>query len=320
MVWGIDFNLININQIDKTTECKRLNNIKRTTHTVPDKDNSAELKFYICNHQNYGYNTDYIQDYINIEGHNRKITHYINRFGGCNIDASVHYQGHVYFSKAIVFIHKENEIPGKNYYNQSYIEGVTTPADFYTENEEDKLIQIPFEKGYTYNGISKYIIKRIKIRNTKYPYKLSKYIINPTAESIIKYNWVETRKTPLNLLFDRPDNSILKIPKFHPTNYITLRYYQDKGIPQAITIGIGKPFTLQDILVVSKDPGIEINTEYNAACKSDISVDSELLRSDKRKLRSATILQRTPKKTPAEYCSEAAALSEDKKPKRFKKE
>jgi hypothetical protein len=248
MVWGLNFNLININQIDKTNDCKRLSIFKRSTHTVPDKENSAELKFYICNHHNYGYNTDYIQDYINIEGHNRKITTYVNRFGGCNLDASVHYQGHVYFSKAIVFIHKENKIPGKNYYNQSYIEGVTNPADyiqdyinieghnrkittyvnrfggcnldasvhyqgqvyfskaivfihkenkipgknyynqsyiegvtnpadFFAENEEDKEIQIPFEKGYSYNGVSKYIIKRIKVRNTKYPYKLSKYML-----------------------------------------------------------------------------------------------------------------------------------------------
>jgi hypothetical protein len=196
---------------------------------------------------------------------------------------------------------------------------VTTARDYYKE-EEDKLIQLPFSTSYTYNGISKSIIKRLKVRNTKYPYKLSKYIINPTAESKIKLYWDKTRKLNPHLFFDRPEKSSLKIPKFHPSCYITLRLYKDKSIAQAITIGFGKPFNLHDLLVVSKDPDIAINTEYNTACKSDISVDSELLLSNNRKLLSATILQRTPKKTPAEYCSEAAALSEDKKPKRSKRE
>jgi hypothetical protein len=42
MVKGLDLRLININQIDKTSDFKRLTVSKQSTHTVPEKENSEE--------------------------------------------------------------------------------------------------------------------------------------------------------------------------------------------------------------------------------------------------------------------------------------
>jgi hypothetical protein len=71
MVKGLDLRLININQVDKTGNCKRLTVVKRSTHAVPDKENSTELRFFICNHY-CTYSTNYLQDHIDIDGHNKK--------------------------------------------------------------------------------------------------------------------------------------------------------------------------------------------------------------------------------------------------------